>query len=179
MFLWKQLLSLENVPMGKAVFTSNKSPRSCTDKNYPLETVNQCVSPTQPSAAPHLANPASPASLLDRSQSPLVEIWSGLPLIGHIKSWSSSPRQGWCFQITWWNTPPCCAKYPASTGSVTCAFPPALLLHCAYLESSFTSWNFNHISFLNTGLFQVTAEQKSLESTEDEFSSSASIYMWW
>lgn len=97
---------------------------------------------------------------------------------GHNKIWGSSPRQGRCFWITWWNTPPCYAKYPVSTGSVTCAFPPALLLHSAYLEPSFSSWNFNHISFLNRGLSHITAQQKSLESTEDEFYSSASIYTW-
>lgn len=67
---------------------------------------------------------------------------------GHNKSWGSSPRQGRCFWITWCNTPLCDAKYPASTGNATCAFPPALLLHGAYLEPSFTSWNFNLISFL-------------------------------
>lgn len=64
--------------------------------------------------------------------------WWGNGLVchsfGHNKNWSSSPRQGTCFQITWWNTPPCCVKYPTSTGSVTSAFPPALLLHCAYLN---------------------------------------------
>lgn len=159
--------------MGKVVFTSNKGLRSCTDKNYLLETVSQCVS--NPSrCSPQLAN--------------LHPCWAGLSHLwwrngqvclsfGHDKSWGSSPRQGRCFWITWWNTPPCCAKYPASTGWVTCAFPPALLLHPAYLEPSSTSWNFNHISFLNTSLSHITAQQKSLESTEDEFYPSTSIYL--
>lgn len=62
--------------------------------------------------------------------------------------------------------PPCCAKYPASAGSVTCALPPALLLHGAYLEPSFSSSNFNRIDFLNTGQSHITAQPKPLESTK-------------
>lgn len=112
----------------------------------------------------------------------LSHLWwrNGLvcPSFGHNKSGGSSPRQGRCFWITCWNMPPRCAKYPVSTVSVTCAFPPALLLHSAYLEPSFTSSNFNHISFLSTGLSHITAQPKSLESTEDEFYPSASIYIW-
>lgn len=135
------------------------------------------VSPTQPGALPSLLT----WSTLHPCWAGVSHLWwkNGLVCLsfGHDKSWGSSPRQGRCFWTTWWNTPPCCAKYPASTGWVTCAFPPALLLHPAYLEPSSTSWNFNHISFLNTSLSHITAQQKSLESTEDEFYSSTSIYL--
>lgn len=110
--------------------------------------------------------------------SPLHLRWAGLghlwwrnsldcsPL-GRNKSWGSSPSGGGrCLWITWWTMPPCCAKYPASAGSVTCALPPALLLHGAYLEPSFSSSNFNRINFLNTGQSHITAQLKSLESTK-------------
>lgn len=58
--------------MSKAIFTSNKGPRSCTGKNHLLERVNQ-LSPTQRCAAPHLVNLLSLAAALGQSQPSLVK----------------------------------------------------------------------------------------------------------
>lgn len=164
--------------MGKAVFTSNKGLRSCTDKNYLLETENQCVS--------KLAWCCSPSS------------WPGQPCIcagqvsvtsGGEMAWSAPhldtirARAAVQGRVDAFELPGgICLHAVLNTllplWVLICAFPPALLLHSAYLEPSFTSSNFNHISFLSTSLSHITAQPKSLESTEDEFYPSASIYIW-